>query len=620
MVRPVILAISFVLAAASLRAADQVYLSDYHYWFREDAGVGAVTIIRVSGTPSTPVSVGYSSLINDASAHGTVNFGPNEMSKTILLPIGNDDVYDQWADSNNVFYVSLQSPSGTTLGTVSSATIYLIDDDPKPTISFDNVAVAEGNSGTTDVHLKVTLSAPFKRDTGLGVYASGGTATFGSDYVDVIGAHLAPRQTSAEIIVRIHGDTQPEPDETIFLTAQVEVGIGWSSVVTILNDDYISSPTSQQLARGTVGSISLATSVPTPATDRVELSSSDTRVATVPPFVDIPAGSLGKSFDVTAVGTGSAVITAKMPPSRGSETTTARVDVFTSTQLTFDKLTVDVSLEATMTITAHLDPPPTEPVAMFLSQTNPSVASIPPVLTIGTNGSGSIAIRGTSVGVTGVRMTLPAMYGGATGGFVVNVSPPTGVAITRLDTISGPSTGGQRVTISAYGLSTRCSAMFDGVSGLGTSMTASGSLTTNTPPHDAGSVDVSVRCGGDTGTLPKAYTYASVPSRIVRRHRGDDDPERPDHHDARRRAATRPRQRRRHHALRQRRLHARRSFPLHQRRVAAAARGSQPAVGGAGRSRHRRWLRSPRRRCDLLRQRHRARRDVDQRSALRDGS
>jgi hypothetical protein len=285
---------------------------------------------------------------------------------------------------------------------------------------------------------------------------------------------------------------------------------------TILNDDYILTPGSQQVIRGTVGSLSVTTSVATPTTDHVELSSSDPSVVTVPPFVDIPAGSLGKSFDVTTVGSGSAVITATMPPSRGSEQSTARIDVYTPTLFTFDKPIVDVALSETVTVSAHFDPPPTEPVVLSLTQTFPSVATIPTVFTVGTNGIGTFSVRGTAIGVTVVSTTVPAAYGTATTGFRIDVSPAAGVAITRLDTTSGPSSGGQLVTIFAAGMSARCSAMFDGVSGLNTSMTSSGSLTTSTPPHDAGSVDVSVRCGINTGNFPKAYTYTPVPVHLTR--------------------------------------------------------------------------------------------------------
>jgi hypothetical protein len=322
-------------------------------------------------------------------------------------------------------------------------------------------------------------------------------------------------QLSAQFVVRIDGDYLPEPDETILIYVYVE-GSVCTGTLTILNDDYLLGPASQKVVRGNIGSLAVTTSLPTPTTDRVQLSSSDTSIATVPPFVDIPAGSLGASFDVTAVGNGSAIITATMPPSRGSVTSTVRVDVFTPTQLTFDKLSAGVALGGTTTISAHFDPPPSEPVVLFLSQTNPSIASIPQFFTVGTNGTGSIAIRGTAVGATAVSMTLPAEYGGETSGFAIVVSPPAGLAITRLDTTSGPSSGGQRVAIYGDGMSTRCSVMFDGVSGLNTSTSASGLLTTDTPPHDPAIVDISVRCDGETGTLPKAYAYTSVPSRLTR--------------------------------------------------------------------------------------------------------
>lgn len=229
------------------------------------------------------------------------------------------------------------------------------------------------------------------------VYVIGGTATADPDFADgfqnlIAFLGFAPGQTTGSFDIKIKGDNTPEPDETAIIAAGIDApSLGSATAFTILNDYYILVPGSQQVIRGTVGSISVTTSVATPTTDHVELSSSNPSVVTVPPFVDIPAGSLGKSFDVTTVGSGSAVITATMPPSRGSEQSTARFDVFTPTLFTFDKPIVNVALSETATVSARFDPPPTEPVVLSLTQTFPSVATIPPVFTVGTNGIGTFS-------------------------------------------------------------------------------------------------------------------------------------------------------------------------------------------------------------------------------------
>ncbi len=283
-----------------------------------------------------------------------------------------------------------------------------MEDSPVPRASFDHITVPEGNSGTTDVHLKITLSGAFKYEQAV-FFEAAGTATFGSDYDGPATVFLAPGQTSADVIVRIHGDTLPEPDETILLTAYASgIGPDWSGVIIILNDDYILTPDSMQIARGTVGSASVTTSVPSPTNDHVVLSSSNPNVATVSPFIDVPAGSLGRAFDVTAVSVGSAVITATLPLSRGGATTTTLVDVYSSTFFYFEKPAVSLPLSQTTTATMHFEPPPTEPLPLFLAQTNPSVAGIPPFFTVGTNGIGTFTVHGTGVGNTALERFVSA--------------------------------------------------------------------------------------------------------------------------------------------------------------------------------------------------------------------
>jgi hypothetical protein len=518
MIRRSILALLFVVAVAPLRADEPVYVSFARsfYVFQEAAGVGVVTVTR-TGNPATSLSVGYHCVIDNSVVDGTFTFQPNQSSKAFSVAVPNDGLFDNWGHRFPLnYYIELQPTFPVTVGANWHVPIQIVDAQPEPTISITNTA--EGNSGSAFVHLTVTYSAPFKWESYLYWGASGGTATLESDYDSSTMHMLFPAgQTSADIFVKINGDQSPEPDESVYVYAWLdEFGHGPPGTITILNDDYILTPGSQRIARGTVASASVATSVPTPATDHVELSSSDPNVAAVPPFVDIPAGSLGKTFDVTAAGVGSAVITAKFPPSRGSTTTTTLVDVYASTFFSFDNPALSVTLGQTATATMHFEPAPSEPLALFLAQTNPSIASIPAFFTVGTNGVGTFTLRSTGVGTTLISTTVPASYGGGPAGFRVDVAPPTGLAIARLDSTSGPSTGGQLVRIYGEGMSGRCTAMFDGVSGQNTTSAASGFLRTSTAPHDPGTVAVTLRCGSETSVMPDAYTYTAQPSRLSR--------------------------------------------------------------------------------------------------------
>jgi len=522
--RALLLTISLVFVGTSLLANNPaiITLDKTRYTVHEGDGTGSFTIVR-TGNEFVSTSIHYRIDGFTPAFQGSVSFAEHDVSKTVTFPIEDDHVYD-----NRSLLIILETSSPDTfMSTPSVSRLTIIDNDPAPVGTIASSTVAEGNVGITEAHMAVTLSAPFKDQTDVFVIAAGGNATIDSDYQSTVpggGAfsfvHFAPGQTAGTAVFRVIGDFLSEPDETIVVMGSylLSPNVNFDmppATLTILNDDYFVTPDSQQIARGSIGTVNLTTSVPTPTTDHVLLSSSNPAVASVPPFIDIAAGSLGKSFDVTANGIGSTVITVTMPASRGGAVTTLHVDVYASTFYSFEKPALSAVLGQTATATIHFDPPPTEPVILFLSQTNPSIASIPQFFTVGTNGAGTFSLRGSGVGSTVVTTAIPPSYGGATTGFRFDVTAPTGFVIGRIDSTSGPATGGQLVTIFGSGMSNRCTATFDGVSGLNTSASASGFLTTNTPPHEPGPVDVTVRCGGDTGTLSKAYTYLPALSRII---------------------------------------------------------------------------------------------------------
>jgi chitinase len=113
---------------------------------------------------------------------------------------------------------------------------------PAPSLSVDDTAVTEGNSGTKTVTATVWLSAPSARPVTVDVATANGTATAGSDYVGRAAATLtfAAGETSKSVTVTVNGDTVAEPDETfsIGLTAPDGAALGDAgATVTIVNDD-----------------------------------------------------------------------------------------------------------------------------------------------------------------------------------------------------------------------------------------------------------------------------------------------------------------------------------------------------------------------------------------------
>ena len=158
---------------------------------------------------------------------GTLTFAATETSKTITVPILNDDVYEK----NESFSVDLTNPTGATLA-ASGATVRIDSEDAVPTASMADVTVDEG-AGTMTLTLR--LSHPSDAEI---VYFTiydeddeTGTATEGDDYDDFL---LGPGRTATITVpagdlsqtfdITIVDDSVDEPDETI--------EIGWQKSVS----------------------------------------------------------------------------------------------------------------------------------------------------------------------------------------------------------------------------------------------------------------------------------------------------------------------------------------------------------------------------------------------------
>ena len=112
-----------------------------------------------------------------------------------------------------------------------------------PTITPGQASVVEGDAGTTEVAIPVTLSRRYGRQVTVDWATSGGTATIGQDVDDAYGTvTFAPNQTAATITLVVHGDVEPEDDEValVQLSNPVDAIIGGFDglgAASILDDD-----------------------------------------------------------------------------------------------------------------------------------------------------------------------------------------------------------------------------------------------------------------------------------------------------------------------------------------------------------------------------------------------
>jgi hypothetical protein len=118
--------------------------------------------------------------------------------------------------------------------------------------TVDNVGVAEGNSGTTNLEFTITRFLPSAQTATVVYSTADGTATAESDYVAQSGTlTFLLGETSKTVTIVVNGDTTDEEDETFFLQLSDPVGAVASEspgVGTIENDD---GPPSASIAPAT---------------------------------------------------------------------------------------------------------------------------------------------------------------------------------------------------------------------------------------------------------------------------------------------------------------------------------------------------------------------------------
>ena len=88
-------------------------------------------------------------------AAARLTFAPGETTQTVTVQV-NGDLLDELDET---FVVNLTSPTNATIADGQGVGT-ITDDDAAPTISINDVTVAEGNAGTTSATFTVTPVAP----------------------------------------------------------------------------------------------------------------------------------------------------------------------------------------------------------------------------------------------------------------------------------------------------------------------------------------------------------------------------------------------------------------------------------------------------------------------------
>src|SRR6266542_1252311 len=217
--------------------------NSFFYSVSESGGTALITVNRTGGTAGV-ARVDYATGDGSAVAgqdytatSGTLTFEIGVSIQTFSVPITNDAV-DEINETSNL---TLTNGADTgILGSPATASLSIVDDDPSPTLSINDVQVVEGNSGPTNAVFTVTLSGSTALPVTVSFATANNTATL-TDYQPT-GGQLTfnPGETTKTIAVAIVGDTINEPNETFFVNLNFATNATISrfrGVGTILNDD-----------------------------------------------------------------------------------------------------------------------------------------------------------------------------------------------------------------------------------------------------------------------------------------------------------------------------------------------------------------------------------------------
>jgi Calx-beta domain/Putative Ig domain len=228
-----------------------------------NAGITNFTFTVSLSAPAGPGGVTF----DIATANGTATAGVDYVAQSLTgqtIPAGSSTYTftvqvngDTLNEPNETFFVNVTNVTGATVGDGQGLGT-ITNDDALPSLSTSNITVTEGNSGTVNAVVTVTLSAASGQTVTVNYATADGSATAPTDYTAASGTlTFTPGQTSRTITVLVNGDTTPESNETfsvgLFGATNATISIP-TSFITITNDDVPVTLSPPTLPNGTVAS------------------------------------------------------------------------------------------------------------------------------------------------------------------------------------------------------------------------------------------------------------------------------------------------------------------------------------------------------------------------------
>jgi methionine-rich copper-binding protein CopC len=224
--------LSFTTAAPSLSINDVSYTET-------SSASNATFTVTLSEASDQDVTVDYASSDVSTTAgsdytasSGTVTISAGATSATFTVPI----LVDTLDESNETATVTLSNASNASISD-ATGTLTIVDDDPVPTLSIDNVSHTESSSAG-NATFTVTLSEVSGKDVTVDYASSDVSTTAGSDYTAISGTvTILAGNTTASINVPILVDTLDESNETATVTLSNPTNATIASEATQIGSD-----------------------------------------------------------------------------------------------------------------------------------------------------------------------------------------------------------------------------------------------------------------------------------------------------------------------------------------------------------------------------------------------
>lgn len=206
----------------------------------------AVFTATLSASSAATVTVDYITASGTAMADedfvhtaGTLVFAPGQTVQTILIPIVNEEFFED----DEIFYLNFSNAAHVLSYTAQALGTITNDDRFRPNLSITDVVVVEGDNGVQTVTLTLTLSVAYTKTVSVNYATADGTALQDADYRYATGlVTFFEGELSKQISIEVVGDLEFEADEmfTVELSNPQDLVLAdQNGRITIQNDDSV---------------------------------------------------------------------------------------------------------------------------------------------------------------------------------------------------------------------------------------------------------------------------------------------------------------------------------------------------------------------------------------------